>query len=144
MIEHHESPDDFSIIIKGEATKALPEGTFNYKGLGKFKAGDNTILGGDVSYDVDFGAKTGSGAITGLSGQKDIILETDKIVDYSYDENPDGETIKIHGFEGTANNGQKGTYHIGFFGPKAEEIVGEVEFGDDDKSLRGVFSATKQ
>lgn len=114
----------------GEFTK--PEiinkmsGSFQYKGIAFNGSGQ-----GLLNYHVDFSKKTGSGQITGLKEHGNITLHQAAI---SHKIDPDefnGNTPKpLAGIEGKAsgsNLGNNPIYRLGFFGPKAEEIVGHIE-----------------
>ena len=76
-----------------------------------------------MAYSVDFDSRKGSGKITGLDS--DIHLNEAEIKKMSYtNKETDGTILNGHGIEGSSN---RGSYRLGFFGPKAEEIVGTVD-----------------
>lgn len=132
-----ESVDELNFIVKGEATKNLPmQGEFAYKGKAKLTDGDGD---GDVNYTVNFAEKVGSGKITSDRGV--IELSEAKIVSGVYKNQIDNSTLVGHGIGGAATrNGVSGEYNLAFFGPNAEEIIGDVEVGN----TVGIFGATKQ
>lgn len=83
------------------------------------------VIGGKLSYTVNFDNKTGSGSITGLG---DVIhLSNGSIVGT--------------GISSTANQSYKtGNYYLNFYGLKAEEIAGKVSL--DGKDIIG-FGGTR-
>uniref|UniRef100_A5WCH9 Factor H binding protein-like C-terminal domain-containing protein n=1 Tax=Psychrobacter sp. (strain PRwf-1) TaxID=349106 RepID=A5WCH9_PSYWF len=118
---------DSSFTTKGLKTKAdaIPSlGKANYSGLA-FSSEENPIFAstsgyykeGLLSYDVDFGSRKGSGTITGLG---DVV------------ELHEG-TISGSGISSLATQSYKtGDYSLGFYGKKAEEIVGTIAFEGKD------------
>ena len=82
---------------------------------------------GKLSYTVDFDKRRGSGMITGLNETGDITLNAAPIS--RIDEAPFKGGSQIDG-EGLATSSKlgRGSYGLGFFGPKAEEIAGYAEF----------------
>ncbi|MFW1817170.1 factor H binding protein domain-containing protein, partial [Acinetobacter guillouiae] len=110
----------FDIDVVGFATSnfGLPqEGKATYTGLGL--QSNNQY---DLTYNVDFTSKIGSGSLTkalGYGGR--IILEKGTITNIN-DKN-------VLGIMGSANalDGTTGKYSIGFYGTKAEEIAGSLE-----------------
>ncbi|MGX2967324.1 factor H binding protein domain-containing protein [Ursidibacter sp. B-7004-1] len=125
--------DNKKLITEGLETKIdkIPnEGKAIY--TGKAYGAFNT--NGELSYSVDFKARTGSGIITGIERFKDnIILETGSIK-----ENSIVSSTRI----GTENKRDSQydhlyRYEIKFFGPKAEEIGGKAVTGDYTFGLAG-------
>lgn len=109
-----------------DITEKLPTtGKFTYLGSGKIgsKYGDDQEEV-NFNYNVDFGAKTGSGSLGNIT-----LLE--------------GNIDKKHYIRGEATDGRySGGYTLGFFGPDADEITGIVSTPFDD--LIGIFGGTKQ
>lgn len=147
IVHQDDDLDDYSILVKGQPTQVLPtSGEFNYKGEGKFGSIESyDIVRGNVDYYVDFAKKEGYGEIEliGLEGQTDsIVLKKADINKLSDVNELDGSVITAYGIRGGAEyDSKKGSYSLGFFGPNAEEIVGDVEF---ENYGGGVFGATKQ
>lgn len=132
--------ESFDITIKGDATKTLPAtGKFNYVGDAWFDGKTK----GKLSYAVDFGAKSGSGQVT---GHKDGIID---LLKASIDNMPvyndlDDSKIEAKGILGKAAiNGKEGEYRLRFFGPNAEEMMGEVDL-DRTAGIHGFIGGTKQ
>lgn len=130
----------FYTKTSGAPTEKLPTtGKFNYSGSGTVRA-KGGVHEAKFSYDVDFGAKTGSGRLG------NITLSEDKIKAVKHDDSLDDEPTfpgvkgKATAFAGILN----GDYILGFYGPDAAEIVGSVELGDDIEHVGGVFGGTKQ
>ncbi|MDO1508825.1 MULTISPECIES: factor H binding protein domain-containing protein [unclassified Neisseria] len=80
---------------------------------------------GKLTYTADFDRKEGYGSISGLQEFGNITLEKAKIKE-STDARFKGGA-ELEGIASSAKLG-KGSYGAGFFGPKAEEIAGGVEF----------------
>ena len=117
-INKSENLDDTYILIKGQTTQTLPtSGKFDYSGI----ASDGASKG-KLAYSVDFDSRKGSGKITGVGS--DINLHEASIREGSYTNEIDNTVIKGHGIQGSSS---RGNYALGFFGPKAEEIVGTVD-----------------
>ncbi|MCG7411358.1 transferrin-binding protein-like solute binding protein [Moraxella nonliquefaciens] len=124
-------------LARGTPTEKLPTtGKFNYSGSGKVRTKDG-IRDDKFSYNVDFGAKTGSGSLG------NITLSEGKIKAVKHDDDiGDGLTTQV--IFGKATDGSlNGDYGLGFYGPHADEIAGSVELGDKNDVI-GVFGGTKQ
>lgn len=122
---------------RGTPTENLPTtGKFNYSGSGKVRTKDG-VRDDKFSYNVDFGAKTGSGSLG------NITLSEGKIKAVKHDDDiGDGLTTQV--IFGKATDGSlNGEYGLGFYGPNADEIAGSVELGDKNDVI-GVFGGTKQ
>lgn len=120
-VNKSEKLDDTYILIKGQTTQTLPTaGKFNYSGI----ASDG-VSQGKLAYSVNFDNGKGSGTITGIGS--DINLHEASIREGSYTNEIDNTEIKGYGIQGSSN---RGDYALGFFGPKAEEIVGTVNDGE--------------
>ena len=120
-INKSENFDDSYILIKGQTTQTLPTaGKFDYSGIASDGASQ-----GKLAYSVDFDSRKGSGKITGVGS--DINLHEASIREGSYTNEIDNTEIKGYGIQGSSN---RGDYALGFFGPKAEEIVGTVNDGE--------------
>lgn len=91
---------------------------------------------GDLSYTVDFAARSGSGAVTGLAETGKIDLLPANIA------NLNNEIVKGMGIAGKAQfenaPGADINYELGFFGPKAEEIAGRLSFANDADNVNGM------
>lgn len=129
---------DFFTRTSGTLTEKLPTtGKFNYSGSGKIWS-QSGAQDAKFNYNVDFGAKTGSGRLG------NITLSEDKIRPVKHDDSLDDEPT-FQGVKGKATTGSlNGDYILGFFGPDAAEIVGSVELGDDKEHVGGIFGGTKQ
>lgn len=129
---------DFFTRTSGTLTEKLPTtGKFNYSGSGKIWS-QSGAQDAKFNYNVDFGAKTGSGRLG------NITLSEDKIRPVKHDDSLDDEPT-FQGVKGKATTGSlNGDYILGFFGPDAAEIVGSVELGNDIEHVGGVFGGTKQ
>ena len=129
---------DFFTRTSGTLTEKLPTtGKFNYSGSGKIWS-QSGAQDAKFNYNVDFGAKTGSGRLG------NITLSEDKIRPVKHDDSLDDEPT-FQGVKGKATTGSlNGDYILGFFGPNAAEIVGSVELGDDKEHVGGIFGGTKQ
>lgn len=120
-VNESEKLDDTYILIKGQTTQTLPTaGKFDYSGI----ASDG-VSQGKLAYSVNFDNGKGSGTITGIGS--DINLHEASIREGSYTNEIDNTEIKGYGIQGSSN---RGDYALGFFGPKAEEIVGTVNDGE--------------
>ena len=128
----------FLTRTRGTLTEKLPTtGKFNYSGSGKVGS-QSGVQEVNFNYNVDFGAKTGSGSLG------NITLSEDKIKAVKYDDSHDDEP-GFQGVKGKATTGSlNGDYILGFFGPDAAEIVGSVELGNDKEHVIGMFGGTKQ
>lgn len=129
--------DDYITHFGGTPTKTLPADiTATYKGKA-FSEVDDQRVDGDLVYNVNFGAKTGSGTIT--SGFGDISLNEGSIQSLSYTSQLDKSELSGHGITGTATSTQlgRGNYQLGFFGDNAEEIAGAVEIAEHDVGFGG-------
>ena len=130
-VNESEKLDDTYILIKGQTTQTLPTaGKFNYSGI----ASDG-VSQGKLAYSVNFDNGKGSGTITGIGS--DINLHEASIREGSYTNEIDNTEIKGYGIQGSSN---RGDYALGFFGPKAEEIVGTV---DDQKNGEIGFAGSR-
>ena len=129
---------DFFTRTSGTLTEKLPTtGKFNYSGSGKIWS-QSGAQDAKFNYNVDFGAKTGSGRLG------NITLSEDKIKPVKHDDSLDDEPT-FQGVKGKATAGSlNGDYILGFYGPDAAEIVGSVELGNDKEHVGGVFGGTKQ
>ena len=129
---------DFFTRTSGTLTEKLPTtGKFNYSGSGKIWS-QSGAQDAKFNYNVDFGAKTGSGSLGGIT------LSEDKIKPVKHDDSHDDEP-GFQGVKGKATTGSlNGDYILGFYGPDAAEIVGSVELGDDKEHVGGIFGGTKQ
>ncbi|WP_107928470.1 factor H binding protein domain-containing protein [Neisseria animaloris] len=128
------------LAIQGEATELakLPtRGSFLYAGQA-FTGKNDT---GRLIYNVDFDRMEGSGTISGLGGYNSISLEKGKIKGF----NPNGTFGGKAGIEGKASYGKSsGSYKLGFFGPKAEEIAGQAGLKIEGKDVNIGFGGRKQ
>lgn len=99
----------------------LPKaGKFTYNGSA-FTANE----AGKLTYTVDFDKGEGSGSISGLSRFGDINLHTGKLGKIGGGPNKNGGWVVG---QATSAQNHKGYYDVTFFGPKAEEIGGDVRF----------------
>ena len=107
------------------------EGTFTYTGVAFNGQGV-----GNLTYGVDFAARTGSGQITGLLETGTINLQTAGIADLNL------EFVKGMGIAGKADfandPGKDINYQLGFFGPNAEEIAGKTSYQFDADNTAGI------
>lgn len=136
MNDKIQDSSDAEVFVRGVPTVSLPEsGRAVYVGQA-FAEYDGKLKSGDLNYVVDFLTKTGSGYIS--SDVTNIELQKAKIVETSHTNELDRETISAYGIEGRATSTLgDGSYKLGFFGPKAEEIVGSVDIGDTTISFGG-------
>jgi lipoprotein GNA1870 C like protein len=129
--------NEIDFLGRGTPTEKLPTtGKFNYLGSGKvgLQSGAQEV---NFNYNVDFGAKTGSGRLG------NITLSEGKIKAVKHDDNI-GDGLTTQFIEGRATDGSlNGEYGLGFYGPNADEIVGAVGLGDKNDVI-GVFGGTKQ
>lgn len=120
-----EAGSAFGELTKPEIVNKM-SGSFQYKGVAFNGSGQ-----GLLNYHVDFSKKTGSGQITGLKEHGNITLHQAAISNTIDPRELHGnETKVLAGIEGKvsgSNLGSNPTYHLGFFGPKAEEIAGYIE-----------------
>lgn len=122
-------------------TLSSDNAVFTYEGTA-FNGQDQ----GTLSYSVDFGAREGSGTITGLTQTGTIDLQTASIA------NVNTEMVKGMGIAGKAqfanDPGKDIDYALGFFGPKAEEIAGRISYANDADNDKGFseigFGGTKR
>ena len=125
--------------VSGYATQILPTaGTYNYAGVA-FTQNEQ----GKLNYSVNFDEKTGSGSISGITAAGNITLNKGNIEPYnSTDLN--GTQYTGLGITSTATSEKAGSgnYHLGFFGPNAEEVAGVVEDSNGD-ALIGFGGAKK-
>lgn len=137
LVSHQQTKpiNEINFFVRGTPTETLPTtGKFNYSGSGKIAQLKGRPV--NFNYNVDFGAKTGSGRL----GKINLLESNIKTVTHTNDL---GDGLTTHGIEGKATAGShSGDYKLGFFGPNADEIVGAVEL--DDKDFIGVFGGTKQ
>lgn len=107
-------------VISDLVTETLPnEGSATYTG----KAFHADQLG-TLTYNVNFKERTGEGKLSGFDKFADITLEKGNIenIQMKY-QNTDVQGIKSNA---SMTDGTTGKYELGFFGPNAEEIAGEV------------------
>ncbi|HDL5341933.1 TPA: colicin transporter, partial [Mannheimia haemolytica] len=114
--------NDSLVEIKGLKTTALPqEGKATYSGkLFEFTNVDSS----DLTYNVDFGKRKGSGV---AKGQETSI----ELKEGSIENGAISSTVTS---SGGILDGKQGSYKVEFFGPKAEEIAGEVEIKNIDST----------
>lgn len=107
-------------------------GRTTYHGNAFGPQADNTA---GFSYHVDFGTKTGSGAIAANAYHSAIVLEKETLRQSNFAGNPHYE------FDGTATSTShgRGGYSVILSGPNAEEVIGSVTLGlnDDDFAFYG-------
>ncbi|WP_455483699.1 factor H binding protein domain-containing protein [Haemophilus parahaemolyticus] len=136
------SYERFTIENKGLQTKeeGLPtEGRATYTGKA-FNLENN----GDLTYNVNFSERKGSGSITGFQKYGTITLEEAPL-----QVKPRSKQVGIKNGRATpeknATTSIHETYNLDFYGPKAEEIGGSVYFGDYSGSDTNVigFSGTR-
>jgi len=98
---------------------------------------------GNLNYTVNFGKRTGEGSITGIAqtGRIDLLKADIGLV-------ASAATVGIAGNAQLANGPSQGAFHyaLGFFGPGAEEIVGEI-YGNglvpDDQNVEVLFGGAR-
>ena len=129
--------DDYSYGLRTKETGLPTEGQATYTGKAF-----NYESNGDVIYHVDFEKRKGSGKITGIQNYGDITLSEADIKVKS-------QTREVGIPSGVASsaiaNEQYGSYTVNFYGPKAEEINGNVYFGfshGSSKPSLGQFNST--
>ena len=129
--------NEVNFFVRGTPTEILPTtGNFDYAAAGMVRSQSGVKVFG-FKYNVDFGAKTGSGRL----GNINLLESNIKTVTHTNDL---GDRLSTHGIEGKATDGRlNGEYTLGFFGPNADEIAGSVELGND-KDVIGVFGGTKK
>ncbi|QIM63597.1 hypothetical protein A1D29_10010 [Pasteurellaceae bacterium Orientalotternb1] len=118
----------FAPTIAGLRTDidAIPtEGKATYNG----RAFNGNSLN-DFTYTVDFGERTGSGKVKGIGSE--FILEKARI-----------ENARLVGGV-SIKNLPRGAYSLGFFGPKAEELAGQMLVDKDDGKKEGFGLAASQ
>ncbi|HHW7569631.1 TPA: factor H binding protein domain-containing protein [Mannheimia haemolytica] len=125
--------DVSTVDIRGLKTDVLPkEGKATYTG----QAFDYRFYrSGDLSYDVDFSQRIGSGKIRNSLGDS-YTLSQGNIDNGSIS----GTASKHQGnpnYYNSGNYGPGGNYKVQFFGPNAEEIGGELNIGDEKLGLSG-------
>lgn len=110
-------------FIGGEATQTLPtSGKYAYNGA----AFDQNEVG-QLSYNVDFDKRVGSGQVSGMSVTGNIELKEAKIGHNAIHNDADGSLTLTHSIQGkTRSDLGEGDYHVSFFGPNAEEVAGMV------------------
>ncbi|MCS4534478.1 factor H binding family protein [Neisseria montereyensis] len=109
----------------------LPQqGNYTYKGLA-IGAKEQ----GNLEYTVNFDQRTGSGTITGFKESGTISLLPSRIKEIK-----DDVSTTFSGIEGVATAESKkfseGDYRLGFAGPAAEEIIGDVIINPDHAQLK--------
>ena len=113
------------ITVKGLATESasiptLGQATYSGKAFsrdGNYYETGNMLKEGQLKYDVDFEARTGSGKITGLGDVVDL----------------QKGTISGSSISSSAQQSFKtGSYSLGFYGKEAEEVAGKVMFNGKD------------
>ncbi|OOF45976.1 hypothetical protein BKK51_04435 [Rodentibacter trehalosifermentans] len=120
------APNNFRIEergFSGEKTTALPsEGNATYKGKAFTSNPAAIIHSGDLTYNVDFANRTGSGKLSGFSGIGDINLDEGRIGKTNHGAGPN------YGVASSASmaDGTRGEYDLVFYGPDAEEIAGNA------------------
>lgn len=131
--------DQFRIrSIQGEVTPAaqLPTtGIVNYQGHAFSGLDDRRANGepqGRLNYNIDFGARKGSGTITGLQGFGNINLR-------------EGNLSPGNGIRGDANSANKGSghYELNIYGPGGAEIAGKAYGFDRDQNHDIGFAGSK-
>ncbi|MGX2970451.1 factor H binding protein domain-containing protein [Ursidibacter arcticus] len=110
------------ILTDGEVNTLPNEGSATYTG----KAFQADQLG-TLTYNVNFKERTGSGKLSGFDKLADITLEKGNIENIQMRVN-DRNNVDIQGIKSDASmiDGTTGKYELGFFGPDAKEIAGEV------------------
>ncbi|OSI36484.1 factor H binding protein domain-containing protein [Neisseria dumasiana] len=112
-------------LINGEATQTLPTaGKYTYNG-----AAFSNSETGRLTYNVDFDKKVGSGKITGINETGTIDLHETAFSNGAISNAADSSKVVVtHAIEGKTHSEKlgEGDYNLSFFGPKAEEIAGQV------------------
>ncbi|AJE09111.2 factor H binding protein domain-containing protein [Mannheimia haemolytica] len=126
-----------TVEVKGLKTENLPtEGKATYKGEAFDSHGNNSnsVVGGELIYNVDFSSRTGSGLVKNVQGGSIKLaqgeIKNDSIMASAHQK---------HNDQAVGN----GSYNIQFFGPNAEEIGGKVEFKDNDRTEIFGISGTR-
>lgn len=135
------------LVLRGERTQVLPTAKASYTGIAwtKNATGNPDYTLGSLNYEVDFDKKEGSGKIDGADGLSNITLEKSKIVRVSSIDSLDKQMKSGQGIVGVANQGsEKGEYSLGFFGDKAQEIAGYVNFENKKDYVDVAFSGVKK
>ncbi|AHG74275.1 hypothetical protein X781_21300 [Mannheimia sp. USDA-ARS-USMARC-1261] len=131
--------DDLSNVnsiveVKGLNTEKLPsEGKATYNGKAFDAHGDEGIYAGNLTYEVNFSERTGSGQIINTL---DGTIDLDK-------GNIDKGLISSTAHHRKGEHTQSGRYEVQFFGPNAEEIGGKVDIQDDGRTHSFGISGTK-
>ncbi|OOF87068.1 factor H binding protein domain-containing protein [Rodentibacter ratti] len=106
-------------FVDGEKTTTLPsEGNATYRG----KAFTSTTHEGDLTYNVNFATRTGSGKLSNFNEIDDINLDEGRI---GRANQGNGQGFGIESSASMAD-GTKGEYELAFYGPNAEEIAGKA------------------
>ncbi|QLB17741.1 hypothetical protein A6B40_09210 [Mannheimia varigena] len=124
--------DVSTVDTRGLKTEILPkEGKATYTG----KAFDYRFYrSGDLSYNVDFSQRIGSGKIRNSLGDSYTLSQG------NIDNGIISGTASKHQGNPNHNSGNYysgGDYKVQFFGPNAEEIGGELNIGDEKLGLAG-------
>lgn len=133
--------DKFRVLtVQGDATamdKLPTQGSYLYDGLA-FTGKDTS---GRLSYFVDFDTRQGSGSILGLGQYGKVDLEKGSIAGLKAGGAIQGKV----GIEGIAKNGNStsGSYKLGFFGPKGEEIAGQAQLKINNQDVNIGFGGRK-
>ncbi|HDL3170658.1 TPA: transferrin-binding protein-like solute binding protein, partial [Mannheimia haemolytica] len=120
-----------TVEVKGLKTENLPtEGKATYKGEAFDSHGNNSnsVVGGELIYNVDFSSRTGSGLVKNVQGGSIELaqgeIKNDSIIASAHQKYND---------QAVGN----GSYNIQFFGPNAEEIGGKIELnGEGEGSMK--------
>ncbi|WP_294033141.1 factor H binding protein domain-containing protein [uncultured Moraxella sp.] len=124
--------------VAGQATEASQMPT-----LGKATYLGDAFSGksnGRFEYAVDFGTRKGSGKISGLSEVSgDLILNTSDIKAAT---GGIGAKQSVSG-DVAYSNSKIGTYSLGFYGPKAEEVAGRLEASETWPFYKGYKNSSK-
>ncbi|HHR6663312.1 factor H-binding protein [Neisseria meningitidis] len=136
QIEKINNPDKIDSLINqrsflvsglgGEHTafNQLPDGKAEYHG----KAFSSDDAGGKLTYTIDFAAKQGNGKIEHLKSPE---LNVDLA---AADIKPDGKRHAVISGSVLYNQAEKGSYSLGIFGGKAQEVAGSAEV----KTVNGI------
>lgn len=134
--------DDLSNVnsiveVKGLNTEKLPsEGKATYNGTAFDAHEDKGVYAGNLTYDVNFAERKGSGKITNASLDNYINLNEGTI------DSTKGTISAVADYH-KDNIVQNGVYEVQFFGPNAEEIGGKVDIQDDGRTHSFGISGTK-
>ncbi|AHG82547.1 hypothetical protein F542_18330 [Bibersteinia trehalosi USDA-ARS-USMARC-188] len=130
--------DVSTVDVRGLKTDVLPkEGKATYTG----QAFDYRFYrSGDLSYDVDFSQRIGSGKIRNPHGDSYTLSQG------NIDNGSISGTASKHQGNPDYNSGNYtgGNYKVQFFGPNAEEIGGELNIGDEKLGLAGTRGDIQQ